>query len=82
MFEVGGVPVDQAEQALLRAAHKLPIPTKVVYRDRVNSLLTGSGVRRHENVRIRALTDDQIREELAQSYKELMNLRFRTPPTS
>lgn len=26
---------------------------------------------------IRALTDDQIREELDKSYQELMNLRFR-----
>ncbi len=26
---------------------------------------------------IRALTDDQIREELERSYRELMNLRFR-----
>ena len=43
MFEVGGVPIHQAEEALLRAAHKLPIPTKIVYRDRVNSLLSGSG---------------------------------------
>jgi large subunit ribosomal protein L16 len=42
MFEVGGVPINQAEEALQKAAHKLPIPTKVVYRDRVNSLLTGS----------------------------------------
>ena len=42
MFEVGGVPLDQAAEALQRAAHKLPIPTKVVYRDRVNSLLTSS----------------------------------------
>ncbi len=42
MFEVGGVPIHQAEEALQRAAHKLPIPTKVVYRDRVNSLLTGT----------------------------------------
>ncbi len=42
MFEVGGVPLDQAAEALQRAAHKLPIPTKVVYRDRVNSLLTSA----------------------------------------
>ncbi|MCY4558239.1 MAG: 50S ribosomal protein L16 [Chloroflexi bacterium] len=42
MFEVGGVPLDQAAEALQRAAHKLPIPTKVVYRDRVNTLLTSS----------------------------------------
>ncbi len=42
MFEVGGVPLDQAAEALQRAAHKLPIPTKVVYQDRVNSLLTTS----------------------------------------
>lgn len=26
---------------------------------------------------VRALTDDQIREELEKSYRELMNLRFR-----
>jgi large subunit ribosomal protein L16 len=43
MFEVGGVPLDQAEQALQRAAHKLPIPTKVVYRDRITALLSGNG---------------------------------------
>ena len=43
MFEVGGVPLDQAAEALQRAAHKLPIPTKVVYRDRVNSLLATAG---------------------------------------
>ncbi len=43
MFEVGGVPLDQAAEALQRAAHKLPIPTKVVYRDRVNSLLSTAG---------------------------------------
>ena len=42
MFEVGGVPLDQAAEALGKAAHKLPIPTKVVYRDRVNTLLTSS----------------------------------------
>jgi large subunit ribosomal protein L16 len=42
MFEVGGVPLGQAAEALQRAAHKLPIPTKVVYRDRVNSLLTSA----------------------------------------
>lgn len=42
MFEISGVPIAQAEEALTRAAHKLPIPTKVVYRDRVNSLLSGS----------------------------------------
>ena len=44
MFEVGGVPLNQAEEALRKAAHKLPIPTKVVYKDRVNAYLTGSGV--------------------------------------
>ena len=42
MFEVGGVPLNQAEEALRKAAHKLPIPTKVVYKDRVNAYLTGS----------------------------------------
>ncbi len=42
MFEVGGVPLDQAAEALEKASHKLPIPTKVVYRDRVNSLLTNA----------------------------------------
>ena len=31
---------------------------------------------------IRALSDDQIREELEKSYKELMNLRFRDATTS
>ncbi len=30
-----------------------------------------------EMYEIRAMTDDQIREELDKSYQELMNLRFR-----
>ena len=32
MFELSGVPEDMAKQALLRAAHKLPIKTKFVER--------------------------------------------------
>ncbi len=32
MFELSGVPVEMAKQALLRAAHKLPIKTKFVER--------------------------------------------------
>ncbi len=43
MFEVGGVPLNQAEEALRRAAHKLPIPTKIVYKDRITALLSGTG---------------------------------------
>ncbi len=33
MFEVAGVPEAVAREALRRAAHKLPVPTKVVMRD-------------------------------------------------
>lgn len=43
MFEVGGVPLNQAEEALRRAAHKLPIRTKIVYKDRITALLSGTG---------------------------------------
>lgn len=32
LYEIGGVPVDSARTALLRAAHKLPIATKFVRR--------------------------------------------------
>ena len=32
LFEMGGVPVDVAEEALRKAAHKLPIPTRFVMR--------------------------------------------------
>jgi len=42
LFEVGGVPADQAMAALKLASHKLPIPTKAVQRDRV-AALTGGG---------------------------------------
>ncbi|MFN0094247.1 MAG: 50S ribosomal protein L16 [Dehalococcoidia bacterium] len=33
MFEVGGVPEDVAREALRRAAHKLPVPCKIVVRE-------------------------------------------------
>ncbi|MBI2609712.1 50S ribosomal protein L16 [Candidatus Giovannonibacteria bacterium] len=33
LFEMDGVPVEIAEQALKRAAAKLPIKTKLIYRD-------------------------------------------------
>jgi large subunit ribosomal protein L16 len=35
LFEMEGVPKDVAEQALRLAAHKLPIPTKMVERPAV-----------------------------------------------
>jgi large subunit ribosomal protein L16 len=35
LFEVAGVPHDEAVQALNLAAQKLPIPTKTVVRDRL-----------------------------------------------
>ena len=38
LFEVGGVPAQDAIEALKLAAHKLPIPTKTVQRDRVAAL--------------------------------------------
>ena len=42
LFEVGGVSPQQAVEALTRASHKLPIPTKTVQRDRVSALLSGA----------------------------------------
>ena len=38
LFEVGGVPEDQAMRALKLASYKLPIPTKAVRRDRIRAL--------------------------------------------
>jgi large subunit ribosomal protein L16 len=41
LFEVGGVPQQQAIEALRLASHKLPIPTKTVQYDRVAAVTTG-----------------------------------------
>lgn len=38
LFEVAGVPENDAMEALELAAHKLPIPTKTVRRDRIAAL--------------------------------------------
>tara|TARA_B100000029_G_scaffold90076_1_gene79917 strand:- start:2872 stop:3312 length:441 start_codon:yes stop_codon:yes gene_type:complete len=38
LFEVGGVPEEQAMRALKLASYKLPIPTKTVRRDRIRAL--------------------------------------------
>ena len=35
LFEVAGVPAEDALEALRLASHKLPIPTKAVQRDRI-----------------------------------------------
>ncbi len=37
MFEVAGVPQQEAMEALRLASHKLPIPTKTVLRDRIGA---------------------------------------------
>ena len=44
LFEVGGVPEDQAMRALKLASYKLPIPTKAVRRDRIRALTGKSEV--------------------------------------
>jgi len=41
LFEVAGVPHDEAVRALNLAAHKLPIPTKTVVRDRLAAAAAG-----------------------------------------
>ncbi|MEC9309811.1 MAG: 50S ribosomal protein L16 [Chloroflexota bacterium] len=43
LFEVGGVPEEQALRALKLASYKLPIPTKTVQRDRVSALSERGG---------------------------------------
>ena len=43
LFEVAGVPQQEAIDALKLAAHKLPIPTKTVSRDRLAALAGGAG---------------------------------------
>jgi large subunit ribosomal protein L16 len=37
LFEIGGVPQETARAALLKAGHKLPIPTRIVMRHDVRS---------------------------------------------
>ncbi len=41
LFEVGGVPANEAVAALRLASYKLPIPTKAVQRDRVAAMAGG-----------------------------------------
>ena len=43
LFEVAGVPLSDAVEALRLASHKLPILTKTVERDRFAAITTGSG---------------------------------------
>ncbi len=43
LFEVAGVPAQDAANALKLASHKLPIPTRTVQRDRIRSAAAGSG---------------------------------------
>ena len=43
LFEVAGVPAQDAIEALRLASHKLPIPTKTVHRDRLAALSGGNG---------------------------------------
>ena len=42
LFEVGGVPGNQAVEALRLASHKLPIPTKTVQRDQIAASLAAA----------------------------------------
>ena len=41
LFEVAGVPAQDAIEALRLASHKLPIPTKTVHRDRLAAAVGG-----------------------------------------
>ena len=43
MFEVSGVPQQEAMEALRLASHKLPIPTRTVVRDRIGAAAGRSG---------------------------------------
>jgi large subunit ribosomal protein L16 len=43
LFEVAGVPAQDAVDALELASHKLPIPTKTVHRNRMAALAGGAG---------------------------------------
>lgn len=38
LFEMGGVPQETARQALRKAAHKLPIPTRIIMREDAGSV--------------------------------------------
>jgi large subunit ribosomal protein L16 len=37
LFEIGGVPQETARAALLKAGHKLPIPTRIITRHDIRS---------------------------------------------
>ena len=43
LFEVAGVPPQDAIEALRLASHKLPIPTKTVHRNRMAAIAGGAG---------------------------------------
>jgi large subunit ribosomal protein L16 len=43
LFEMGGVPPETARQALRKAAHKLPIPTRIIMREDAGSVSGEAG---------------------------------------
>ena len=70
LFEIDGVPVELAKEALRLGAAKLPIKTRFVAAHR------GVGTMAMKAGDIRAKTPDQLDDELLKLKKEQFNLRF------
>ena len=70
LFEMSGVTPDLAKEAMRKAAHKLPIRTRLVLREE----LAGESERRPPPLRQMTLTE--LREQLEKDRQELFNLRF------
>ena len=71
LFELDGVPVLVAKEALALGAAKLPIKTRFV--SRVGAEGEGAS---HEGNCLRPKTDDELKAELGNLRKEAFNLRF------
>ena len=72
LFELDGVPVTVAKEALALAAAKLPIKTRFVARVGIRGLREKA----MKATDLRPKTNDQLKEELGSLRKEAFNLRF------
>ena len=85
LFEIGGVPRDRAEEALRRAAMKMPMDCRFLERQHVGvaaamvedeSPTRGRGGGGMKPAEIRAMDDGRLDHQLAELQAEWRNLRF------
>ena len=74
MFEIEGVPEETAREALRLGAAKLPIKTRFIQRIAESGRATMKSAQRLSD--IKALSTDQLQDELLKLKKEQFNLRF------